>query len=247
MGRALMEELGSLKDKESGLRMHLSGNFYPSIPSDVQAVIIKEFKKYWKGSFGHDTLLKNINVSLKKNDGKIVGLNTLEKFDSFLEYRENTEEPRDRHRHKDSEIYCYGTKKQADKFCKLLSNLDLTGNEAQDRLLIQEHAMPFATDIVMYGGNSIYPYEPLIRDFKKLIKDYQLVNFTDELYKFFSLSCGSIAHYNKGGWFDEYPTVEALRQFFRSNEFGERVSAYQPRWKTDAIKIAKEMERLIRA
>jgi len=66
---------------------------------------------------------------------------------------------------------------------------------------------------------------------------------TDYLYKFLSLSCGSIAHYNKYGWIACYPTVYDLKQFFRRNEFGQRVLRYIPIWKTDAQVIVKEVER----
>ena len=65
---------------------------------------------------------------------------------------------------------------------------------------------------------------------------------TDYLYKFFSLSCGSIAHYDRYGWIACYPTLHDLRQFFRRNEFGERVLTHLPIWKTDAQRIVKDIE-----
>jgi len=68
---------------------------------------------------------------------------------------------------------------------------------------------------------------------------------SDYLYKFLSLSCGSIAHYNKQGWIDVYPTVYDLRLFFVENEYGKRVLDTIPTWKTDAHRIVEEIEQIL--
>ena len=41
-------------------------------------------------------------------------------------------------------------------------------------------------------------------------------------YQFLHLHCGSAAHYSIDGWIAEYPTLEALKRFFRKNEFGQK-------------------------
>jgi hypothetical protein len=70
---------------------------------------------------------------------------------------------------------------------------------------------------------------------------YTIITFTITLH----LSCGSIAHYNKQGWIDYYPTINHLKQFFIRNEYGSRVLHHIPQWHSDAISIVKEIEPLL--
>lgn len=98
---------------------------------------------------------------------------------------------------------------------------------------------------VLVNGNTVWHVTKLLKQFKRLIKDYRVDNFPDYLYQFFSLSCGSIAHFNKLGWFETYPTLEALKQFFRNNEFGTPVKEHAPSWHYDAKIIQEEMSKLL--
>lgn len=68
---------------------------------------------------------------------------------------------------------------------------------------------------------------------------------SDYLYNFLHLACGSIAHFNKLGWIECYPTVDNLKQFFIKNEYGNRVSHQIPRWHTDAISIVEQIEYML--
>lgn len=97
---------------------------------------------------------------------------------------------------------------------------------------------------VLINGNSVYSFNRIIKDVKKVKKNGMLA-MTDYLYKFLSLDCGSIAHYNKAGWIDVYPTISHLKQFFLKNEYGHRVKENIPRWKTDAIGIVEEIENIL--
>lgn len=97
---------------------------------------------------------------------------------------------------------------------------------------------------ILINGNSVYSYDRIIRDVKKVVKQ-GMPAMTDYLYKFLSLDCGSIAHYNKMGWIDTYPTVDHLKQFFKFNEFGNRVLNHLPLWKTDARRIVEEVESIL--
>lgn len=99
---------------------------------------------------------------------------------------------------------------------------------------------PIKADI-LFDGNGVYSKKKTIRDIKK-VKKNGMQSMTNGLYRFLSLCCGSIAHYNKQGWIAEYPTIEDLREFFRYNEFGQRVLNHVPTWKTDVKEIVKEIE-----
>jgi hypothetical protein len=92
---------------------------------------------------------------------------------------------------------------------------------------------------VLFEGNSVYAKTPLLRNLKAIVRANDMSKMNDELYHFFSLSCGSIAHYNRGGWIAEYPTVDALRGFFRRNEYGQDVLSYQRGY--DRVEVVKEM------
>lgn len=99
-------------------------------------------------------------------------------------------------------------------------------------------------DWIMLNGNSVWNIKVLVRDMKRLLKKYDPKSFTEYLYQFFSLQCGSIAHYNKIGWFDEYPTPALLRSFFVKNELGQPVKGYAPVWHTDARLAQQKLDDL---
>jgi len=146
----------------------------------------------------------------------------------------------------DNRVAIYGNKQSIEQAeIILLKNIPQlpTLSESQARLQIQEtidHENIKAD--ILFDGNSVWSKKKILRDIKK-IKKYGMNKLTDYLYKFLSLSCGSIAHYNKFGWISTYPTIHHLKQFFRRNEFGQRVLNYLPTWKTDAQRIVKEVER----
>ena len=97
---------------------------------------------------------------------------------------------------------------------------------------------------LLINGNGIYSFDRIIRDIRR-VKNNGMKSLTDRLYKFLSLCCGSIAHYNKQGWIETYPTVQDLRQFFIRNEFGQRVLNSIPAWKTDVKRIVREIEKIL--
>jgi hypothetical protein len=121
-----------------------------------------------------------------------------------------------------------------------------TAGEAEIRIvimnLIEKHDLKCS---ILYKGNTVWNRKKLIKDTKSLVKNGMEV-MTDYLYQFLSLDCGSIAHYNKQGWIATYPTVDDLRRFFRRNEYGQSVVNHTPRWKTDAITITQEMEKILK-
>lgn len=153
----------------------------------------------------------------------------------------------------DKRITLYGAKKEKERAERILSTLDLENlSEGKARLKIQEKIDSETLKAsILFDGNSVWSQKKIIRNLKQIIKkgtlyrDRETPLLTKYFYNFLHLCCGSIAHYSIHGWIYEYPTVEALRNFFRRNEFGKRVLDHIPVWKTDAIEIVKEIERLL--
>lgn len=148
----------------------------------------------------------------------------------------------------DNRVALYGPKKQIKEAeIILLKNIPElpTLSESQARLRIQD-CLDFETIKVdiLFDGNSIWSKKRILRDIKK-IKKNGMKSLSNYLYKFLSLSCGSIAHYNKFGWIACYPTLDDLRNFFCKNEYGERVLHHIPVWKTDAQEIVRDIERVL--
>jgi len=139
-------------------------------------------------------------------------------------------------------ISIYGSKKDVNQAINILNFTDFFNDEPIDRIRIQNRIDEKKIKaIILYDGNTVWSFNTVIRDFKRYMKGGQMTNY---LYKFLSLSCGSIAHYNKAGWSSTYPPSE-MRRFFQRNEFGQRVYDHIPLWKTDAKKIVKEIERIL--
>ena len=148
----------------------------------------------------------------------------------------------------DKRVALYGSKKQIQETeIILIKNIPQlpTLSESQARLEIQECLDNEKVQVdILFDGNSVWSKKRILRDIKR-IKKNGMKSLTNYLYKFLSLSCGSIAHYNKYGWIACYPTLDDLRNFFRRNEFGERVLNYIPVWKTDAVRIVGEIEQIL--
>lgn len=53
-----MQDLGI--NRENALRMHLSGNFYPPLPSFVKDIFINAFTKYWAYESDIDGLTEDL-------------------------------------------------------------------------------------------------------------------------------------------------------------------------------------------
>ena len=146
----------------------------------------------------------------------------------------------------DTEVAIYGSKKQIEEtenalqqFLPDLSDLSEPKARLELQQLIDKHNIK-AT--ILFDGNCVWSKKKILRDIRK-VKKNGMDKLSDYLYKFLSLSCGSIAHYNKFGWIEFYPTIEDLKQFFRRNEFGQRVLHSIPVWKTDVYQIVEEIEK----
>ncbi len=98
-------------------------------------------------------------------------------------------------------INLYGSSATIKKEKNIIENLNLTGNEYEDRLIIQkcidEQKLKSS---ILYNGNQIYPFEKIIKSYRKLQKSGTLDNLSMEMYHFFMYACGDIAHYDIGGY-----------------------------------------------
>ena len=64
-------------------------------------------------------------------------------------------------------------------------------------------------------------------------------------YNFIVSCCGSQPHYSRAGWIGIYPTLNDLKRFFMTNEFGKSVAEYVPEWKSDVTRIVEDIERML--
>lgn len=153
-------------------------------------------------------------------------------------------------------ISFYGSKRDIEIAREILGGVNIPREEVNARLVIQKlidkHKLKA---VIMFDGNTIWSFEKIIRNFKRIKKEGFTIKddgkkgkiiLTDYFYKFLTLSCGSIAHYDKYGWCCHYPSYNSLVEFFNKNEYGYRVLDYLPNWKADAIKIVMEIERIIK-
>ena len=53
---------------------------------------------------------------------------------------------------------------------------------------------------ILYDGNTVYPFEKIVKAYRRLQKSGSLENLTKEMYHFFMYACGDIAHYDIGGY-----------------------------------------------
>lgn len=135
------------------------------------------------------------------------------------------------------EITLFGTEKEIRDTEKAISNLNLSWDESADRLILQEAIDSYNLKAdILYEGNTIVPYKKTLREFRKYNKKGTLDNLSNYFYKFLTLDCGDIAHYNKHGYIDYYDnnfnTVK--------NEVINKIRV--PYWQTDLAKVLKEIK-----
>jgi len=119
-------------------------------------------------------------------------------------------------------------------------------NEAIIRLNIQNLLDRYDPECtVLYNGNTVWPYEKIIKQFARLLKANDTRKMTKYMYSFMNLETGTIAHFNLRGWAHVYPDNVALKRLWRCNEYGYPVYGHQPGWKTDVQKIVLEMHRML--
>ncbi len=117
-------------------------------------------------------------------------------------------------------ITLYGSKAIVEKEQSIIENLELTGNESNDRLIIQkcidENKLKSK---IYYEGNTIYPFEKIVKAYRRLQKSGSLENLTNEMYHFFMYACGDIAHYDLEGFkaYYNYSFLELENTLLKDN------------------------------
>lgn len=118
---------------------------------------------------------------------------------------------------------------------------NVAGNiaEGQLREYLQEKLdamrFPFKTEWVMVDGNTVWSYEEILAEIKKVKKLNSSKSISKYLYEFMHLNF-TIAHYNIEGWKEEYPEWSDVKEIIQS--------ATAPAWKTDVLKILQEAKKL---
>jgi hypothetical protein len=122
-----------------------------------------------------------------------------------------------------------------------------TFTEVHSRKLIQEYLDKgdHYKLTVLINGNSVVSNTPLLKSLKAIVAANDMEKMNEELYHFFSLYCGSIAHFNRQGWIATYPTVSALKGFFKRNEFGQDILSYNRAY-LDRVEVIQAMCRVLR-
>lgn len=83
----------------------------------------------------------------------------------------------------------------------IIRGLNLTGDESKDRLIIQECIdKNKIKSNVLYNGNTVYPFEKIVKEYRKLEKSGSLEDLSKRMYDFFIYACGDIAHYDISGF-----------------------------------------------
>ena len=57
---------------------------------------------------------------------------------------------------------------------------------------------------ISYNGATVYPFEKIVEEYRKLQKSGLLDKLSNNMYHFFMYACGDIAHYNIYGYREYY-------------------------------------------
>ena len=135
-------------------------------------------------------------------------------------------------------INLYGSKSIIENEKNIIEQLNLVGNEQMDRLIIQkcidENKLK---SNILYDGNTVYPFEKTIKEYRKMQKTDSLENMSEYMYLFFTNACGDIAHYDIQGFrnYYEYSLRNLENKLLKNNSF-------IPSWESDVDKIFKELK-----
>lgn len=145
---------------------------------------------------------------------------------------------------KNGTISLYGTPKDNSSAIAAIQKLELTGIQSKDRLLIQEALKDepcLKKQQILYNGNTVYAFEPIVREFKRIKKKGDLSSMSNGFYQLLAIHF-DIAHYNKNGFV-----------YFYNDSFDELWSRMLskavrniPDWYTDLQRIADEFIRLMK-
>lgn len=135
-------------------------------------------------------------------------------------------------------ITFFGSNNVIESDKNIIDNLPLTGNESNDRILIQKCIdNNNLKSEILYEGNTIYSFKKIVKEYRNLQKNGTLDKLTNKMYLFFTNACGDIAHYNINGFRDYYNnSLENLESKLLSRD------TFIPRWCSDLDRIFKELK-----
>lgn len=135
-------------------------------------------------------------------------------------------------------ITFFGSNNVIESDKNIIDNLPLTGNESNDRILIQKCIdNNNLKSEILYEGNTIYSFKKIVKEYRNLQKNGTLDKLTNKMYLFFTNACGDIAHYNINGFRDYYNnSLENLESKLLGRD------TFIPRWCSDLDRIFKELK-----
>ena len=135
-------------------------------------------------------------------------------------------------------ITFFGSNNVIESDKNIIDNLPLTGNESNDRILIQKCIdNNNLKSEILYEGNTIYSFKKIVKEYRNLQKSGTLDKLTNKMYLFFTNACGDIAHYNINGFRDYYNnSLENLESKLLGRD------TFIPRWCSDLDRIFKELK-----
>lgn len=102
-------------------------------------------------------------------------------------------------------INLYGNKAIIEKEKSIIEDLELSGIENKDRLIIQDCIDTYnLKSSISYNGNTVYSCKKIVNEYRKLQKTGTLDKLTKTMYHFFTNACNDIAHYDIGGYIGYY-------------------------------------------
>lgn len=135
-------------------------------------------------------------------------------------------------------ITFFGSNNVIESDKNIIDNLPLTGNESNDRILIQKCIdNNNLKSEILYEGNTVYSFKKIVKEYRNLQKNGTLDKLTNKMYLFFTNACGDIAHYNINGFRDYYNnSLENLESKLLGRD------TFIPRWFSDLDRIFKELK-----
>jgi len=159
-----------------------------------------------------------------------------------------------------NKITYYGSEKEISQAIESLKNYENSKpkeprlenvKEANARLIIQQIIdQNHIKASILINGNSVWSKDRILRNLEQIIQYGTLYNedqtkppiLSHYFYQFLNQVCGSMAHCDISGWIHKYPSIEHLKKFFKSNEFGKRVLEFIPPDRADARAIVEAIE-----
>ena len=152
------------------------------------------------------------------------------------------------------EVIITGNKLQVEKAKVALEPLIQTGQklpfsmeytDIETRVRIQNTIELFnLSAVIVHKGHRVWCKNRIISNLHK-VKARGTEYLSNYFYDYITECCGTAVYFNKAAWIKAHPTVDAFGKFFLKNDYGKNVCDYIPEWKSDARRIAADIERYL--